>query len=322
VPATHTATTRLPAVSGSSGRLIVTSPADDTPSTYPGQVFADPDRPYVEAMQAFVTTSPPRSTSAAPAALPHPSDTAGLRRAIRQEADRLRVERRRVRQQRQAEDALWRRLWQQQHPRTATGSRVEAALERAAPLRPVVWQTVAQQRRERLRQRAAEDSAWRATRQCIREHLTPATAHRDWIAILVLTDNCTRQCLELPLFIAGASVTAEQVVDALRTLLPPDLQFLISDRGVHFTANVFAQLATDAEFVHVLIARHRPQSNGIAERLVQTLKDWLADKTWTTADELAVLLVTFRAEYNHRPHQGLGLPGLSPHAFANRIWLL
>jgi hypothetical protein len=27
-------------------------------------------------------------------------------------------------------------------------------------------------------------------------------------------------------------------------------------------------------------------------------------------------------EYNNRPHQGLGLPGLSPNEFANRIWLL
>jgi hypothetical protein len=40
----------------------------------------------------------------------------------------------------------------------------------------------------------------------------------------------------LPLFVAGAKVAAAMVIDALRTLLPPDLQFLISDRGSHFTA--------------------------------------------------------------------------------------
>ena len=123
--------------------------------------------------------------------------------------------------------------------------------------------------------------------------------------------------------VAGGDLRlAPQVVDALRTLLPPELQFLITDRGTHFTANAFAQLASDAEFVHVLIARHRPQSNGIAERFVQTLKSWLAAQTWTCADEVAGLLAAFLVEYNNRPHQGLGLPGLSPNEFANRIWLL
>ncbi len=89
-----------------------------------------------------------------------------------------------------------------------------------------------------------------------------------WIAVLMLTDNCTRQCLGLPLFIAGSYVTAEMVVAALQVLLPAHLQFLISDRGVHFTADVFQQFATEAEFVHVVIAHHRPQSNGITERFI------------------------------------------------------
>ena len=143
-----------------------------------------------------------------------------------------------------------------------------------------------------------------------------------WIAILVITDNFTRQCLGLPLFVAGSSVTAEMIVSALQALLPPELQFLISDRGVHFTAQVFEQLAQDQEFVHVLIARHRPQSNGIAERFVRILKEWLASKTWNSDQDLLDLLEQFRGEYNDRPHQGVPIPGLSPNEFANRVWLL
>jgi len=112
------------------------------------------------------------------------------------------------------------------------------------------------------------------------------------------------------------------VVAALRVLLPVDLQFLISDRGVHFTAQVFQQLASEAGFIHVVIARHRPQSNGIAERFVRTIKEWLADKAWATDTELLEFLHLFLLEFNDRPHQGLPSPGLSPNEFAKRLLLM
>jgi len=111
-------------------------------------------------------------------------------------------------------------------------------------------------------------------------------------------------------------------VEALRALLPPELRFLITDRGTHFTADAFKNLMRREEFIHVLIARHRPQSNGIAERFVRSLKEWLRDKSWQDDPELALLLEQFLVEYNDRPHQGLPLPGLSPNEFARRIGLL
>jgi len=122
----------------------------------------------------------------------------------------------------------------------------------------------------------------------------------------------------LPLFVAGPRVTAEEIVNALQTLLPPELMFLISDRGIHFRARVFNALARNQEFLHVFTARHRPQSNGIAERFVRTLKEWLADKTWTSEEELLALLDEFQAMYNERPHQGIPVRGLSPNEYARR----
>jgi transposase InsO family protein len=130
------------------------------------------------------------------------------------------------------------------------------------------------------------------------------------------------EAIALPLFTVGSRVTAPMVVEALRVLLPVDLQFLISDRGTHFTANSFAKLAEHEEFVHIVIARHRPQSNGIAERFVRTLKEELRDKVWQDDPQLAELLEEFRLEYNNRPHQGLPISGLSPNEFENRIWLM
>lgn len=81
-------------------------------------------------------------------------------------------------------------------------------------------------------------------------------------------------------------------------------------------------LALSQEFIHVLIAQHRPESNDIAERFVRTLKEWLAAKVWTSDQQLAECLTRFIAEYNERPCQGLALPGLSPNEFARRIGLL
>jgi transposase InsO family protein len=299
----------------------------DAEPAYPGQVFANRDQDYAEAMQAFVAASQASGADSVPArtALEPPgADPRQTARALRQAQAALRAQRRQVREQRKQEDAAWRIVRAQRRavPTSAPAPdrpgrhRVQHRAQQAH------WRALRDQRRQQREERKREDAVWRAQRQAVREQLQGSAVITAWIAILVISDNCTRQCLGLPLFVAGARVTADMVVAALRALLPSELQFLISDRGVHFTAQVFAQLAREEGFIHVVIARHRPQSNGIAERFVRTLKEWLADKVWTSDQELAALLAQFRAEYNDRPHQGLGIPGLSPNEFAGRIWLM
>jgi transposase InsO family protein len=139
-----------------------------------------------------------------------------------------------------------------------------------------------------------------------------------WFAILVIVDHCTRQVYGLPLFLTGPHVTAAEVVSALRLTLPPELQYLITDRGVHFVSKAMKTLARDKGFQRVPLAPHRPQSHGIAERFVRTLKEWLTTHTWLTPDELRTLLRQFLTEYNDRPHQGRELKGLSPNEYARR----
>jgi len=314
VPATHEAQQRLPAVSGSSGRLLVTPLREaEEERTWSGQIFADPDVAYGDAMQAYVA-----ATTASAAPLPElgeapEAEIASLerRRRVHNRKMVLRAAHSAQRAQRRHEDRVWDDL---------------CAARRSAP-----------DRRHRAgRRRGVAHATGRATGgsrattpgRCPlaaaasgpARHALPGA--RRWIAVLVLTDNCTRQCLGLPLFEAGPKVTAQMVCATLETLLPPDLHFLISDRGSHFTAHALARLADEAEFVQVLIARHRPQSNGIAERFVRTLKEWLAAQAWGSSTDLAPLLGRFHQEYNARPHQGLGLPGLSPDEFARRLWLL
>ena len=314
---------KLPAVSGSSGRLVVERTGEQASEpSYPGQVFGEPERPYAEVMQAFVAASQQRAAENAPLEAapdaPAPPEPPPSARALRQEAADLRAWRRQLRERRKQEDAAWQAVRTEQRAQCAGGAAPPGVIAAQAAQR----RALRAQRRQQRAQRECEDAEWRAARQELRQRLASSAVITAWIAILVITDNCTRQCVGLPLFVAGAHVTAEMVVTALRALLPEELQFVISDRGVHFTALLFAQLAREQGFVHVVIARHRPESNGIAERFVRTLKEWLADKTWTTDQELAVLLAQFRAEYNERPHQGIGIPGLSPNEFASRIWLL
>jgi len=292
---------------------------------WPGQIFANPEFGYEEAMQAYVAATQDRSSHTRTEKV-----AKGGRKSEKQalwRADQaLREERYQVRERRKEEDAVW-RAFRKQFILEKDAFRALAKAERrkqrkAREAREQWWQTAWDQRRVSLEVRPQEDAQWRARRQQLRESAVEAFTVQAWFAILVMTDNCTRQCVGLPLFVAGPKVTAEMVVQALAALLPPELQYLISDQGIHFRNAALAQLAKRLDFIWVPIARHRAQSNGIAERFVRTLKEWLADQKWRSSEELAVLLGEFMPEYNARPHQGLPIPGLSPDEFAKRLWLM
>jgi hypothetical protein len=69
VPASHEAALKLPAVSGSSGHLVIERPTEDVPQ-YPGRIFEDTALGYEDGMRAFVAASaeltppaPPRAGS-------------------------------------------------------------------------------------------------------------------------------------------------------------------------------------------------------------------------------------------------------------------
>jgi transposase InsO family protein len=323
VPAVHTPDQKLPAVSGSSGRLVVERLHQPSATrSWPGQVFADPDQPYATAMQVYVAASIARDQGQL---APPSTDSASARRErlrqLRLVSAALQTQRRTMREQRRQEDAAWRAI-QAQHEQTLYDQRLTVIRDYAAyRAQELEWCQLKQQRHQTLACRQHEDNAWRQERLRLRQVLTEMPIVTDWRAILIVTDNCTRVCYGLPLFESGSHVTAEQVVTQLRTVLPPSVQFVVSDRGTHFTAHAFAQLAQDRGFIHVPIARHRPESNGIAERCVRTLKEWLLGYAWQSDHELEALLGQFCTMYNDRPHQGIAIPGLSPNEFAGRIWL-
>lgn len=111
VPATHEAESKLPAVSGSSGRLVVEQPKDETAGRqWPGRIFEDPNLDYTEAMQAFVVASQARSNQLATEPRQGQEEATSRqaeKRALRQAEARLREERRQIRERRKQEDAAW-----------------------------------------------------------------------------------------------------------------------------------------------------------------------------------------------------------------------
>ena len=327
VPVTHEVADKLPAVSGSSGRLIVKRSGGETGARqWPGRVFEDPELTYEEAMLDFVVASQHQPEPKGKAAQGDKESLKAEKRALWREEAHLRDERRQTRAKRKLEDAAWKetrtaREAEEQTDQVLCKEDVRQQ-RRAKQARNEQWRGLRNQRRTAIGERRWEDEEWRHKRLSFRERWSQLPVVTAWIAILVIIDNCTRQCTGLPLFVAGPKATSEMIVEALLVLLPPELHFLISDRGSHFTAKVFKKLMLNEEFIHVLIARHRPQSNGIAERFVRTLKEWLANKPWQDDQELAALLHQFLGEYNDRPHQGLAIPGLSPNEFAQRIWLM
>ena len=297
---------------------------------WPGRVFEDTALTYEEAMLGFVAASQERANQAKQEnqdeLLTDQAATKAAKRALRHEETQLRDERRRVREKRKLEDAAWREIRVQRQAAVQAYralSKQERRQQRPAKqAQDEQWRAAWAQRQGLMAVRQTEDEAWHEARRLFRERWVELPARTVWMAILVVIDNCTRQCLGLPLFTAGVNVTADIVAEALSALLPSELRFLISDRGTHFTASTFKQRILSETFIHVYTARHRPESNSIAERFVRTLKEWLETKSWTDDRALTAHLQQFHQEYNDRPHQGLAIPGLSPNEFAKRIWLL
>lgn len=317
VPLAHEKETKLPAVSGSSGHLVVEPIREKgIGKRWPGQVFEETELSYEAAMHWYAQQTRDRlRRGKIEPPLPE-QETTPWRKSWE-----ARAERHAVLEQRRQEDADWRSERKAHHQivdayRALTRKkRAEQAVEWRAQKEH--WALREQARAEVFARRKAENQAWHQRNQTLWQKET-----HPWLAILVVTDNCSRQCLGLPIFTAGAKVTAAEVEQALQLLLPKDLAFLISDQGTHFRSKLLTRLAQKSGFVQIPIYRHRPQTNGIAERFVRSLKEWLRCFAWTCSEDLAVLLAQFCLEYNNRPHQGLPIPGLSPNEFANRIWLM
>ncbi|MGC9337787.1 MAG: integrase core domain-containing protein [Candidatus Cloacimonadia bacterium] len=135
----------------------------------------------------------------------------------------------------------------------------------------------------------------------------------------MIIDNCTRKWLALPLFETGRRVKSTEIVPILKSVLPKELQWLISDNGQQFISQNFEKMCQERDFIHIRITPHRPVTNGIAERAVRTFKEMLFARHWHNVQELQAITEGILEEYNDRPHQGKELKGLSPNEYERRL---
>jgi transposase InsO family protein len=83
---------------------------------------------------------------------------------------------------------------------------------------------------------------------------------------------------------------------------------LITDNGSAYRSQLFARTCQALGIKHTFTKPYRPQTNGKAERFIQTcLREWAYGRVWANSAERTGWLPAFLAYYNaRRPHSALG----------------
>lgn len=83
---------------------------------------------------------------------------------------------------------------------------------------------------------------------------------------------------------------------------------LITDNGAAYRSKLFAHACQSLGIKHTFTRPYRPQTNGKAERFIQTcLREWAYGRIWANSQERTAWLPAFLSYYNaRRPHSALG----------------
>lgn len=83
---------------------------------------------------------------------------------------------------------------------------------------------------------------------------------------------------------------------------------LLTDNGSAYRSKLFAKTCQALGIKHTFTKPYRPQTNGKAERFIQTcLREWAYGRIWSNSAERTEWLPAFLAYYNaRRPHSALG----------------
>ena len=86
------------------------------------------------------------------------------------------------------------------------------------------------------------------------------------------------------------------------------IERLLTDNGGAYRSKVFARACQALGIKHTFTRPYRPQTNGKAERFIQTcLRKWAYGRIWQNSAQRTAWLPAFLAYYNtRRPHSALG----------------
>ena len=85
------------------------------------------------------------------------------------------------------------------------------------------------------------------------------------------------------------------------------IQRVLTDRGSTYRSKLFAAACHQLGLRHLFTRPYRPQTNGKAERFIQTItREWAYARSYDSSDHRANYLPYYLHEYNfHRPHSAL-----------------
>jgi len=85
------------------------------------------------------------------------------------------------------------------------------------------------------------------------------------------------------------------------------IQAVLTDRGSSYRSKLFAAACLQLGLKHLFTRPYRPQTNGKAERFIQTLtREWAYARSYDSSDDRAQCLPLYLHDYNfHRPHSAL-----------------
>jgi transposase InsO family protein len=87
-----------------------------------------------------------------------------------------------------------------------------------------------------------------------------------------------------------------------------EVERVMTDNGPAFRSRNFAQVCAEFGIRHIFTKAYTPQTNGKAERFIQTaLREWAYARAYRHSDERIAALPGFLHRYKwHRPHSSLG----------------
>lgn len=134
--------------------------------------------------------------------------------------------------------------------------------------------------------------------------------------ILVTEDDCTRFGTFDAIPDKSGETVTNKSIDVFDEYGYP--LFTITDNGKEFRSAVFQDTLQSQCVIALFTIVKRPQTNGKVERLIKTLREFLADKVFNTIEELQEELRRFQQQYNYeRPNQAIG--NLPPATFLSLV---